>query len=65
MPSQELVSALVSQDCCEGEVLRIGIPLERLGIDGQQVFFHLASSTILCATRPAVDVAVLNLPDEA
>src|SRR5437870_2224849 len=59
MPSQKLMSALVSQDCCEGEILRVGIALERLGMDGQQVLFRRAAPAVLRAARLAVDVAVL------
>jgi hypothetical protein len=59
------MAPLVSDDGREGEVLRVGVALERLGKDRQQVFFGRTALAVLSAARPAVNMAVLDASDEA
>ncbi|MBI3412415.1 MAG: hypothetical protein HY040_29190 [Planctomycetes bacterium] len=48
----------------EGEILRVGIALKRLGIDGQEIRFLRAAATILGASRLAVYMAVFDFTHE-
>jgi hypothetical protein len=57
---EKLMAALVSRDRCEGEVVGVGVALERLGRDGQQILIRRAAPAVLRAARRAVNRAVLD-----
>ena len=65
MPGQDLVAAFVGDHRFEREIFRVGIPLKRLRINGQQVRSWRAATTILGAARLAVNVAILDAPDKS
>jgi hypothetical protein len=48
----------------EAKILRIGIALERFGIDGKQVLFGSIPPTVLGAARLAVNVPIFYASDE-
>jgi hypothetical protein len=58
------MAALVGDHRFKGKILRIGVALERLGIEGQQILFGCGAPAILRAARLAVNVAILDAPDK-
>src|SRR5260370_23049490 len=46
---QDLMAALVGDHRFEGKILRVGIPLERFGIDGEQIVFGRVAPAVLRA----------------
>ncbi len=65
MSSQELMASLVSQDRYKGEIFRVGIALECLSIDSQQVLLPGASLPGLRTACLAVDMSVLDVSHES
>jgi hypothetical protein len=62
--SQDLMAAFVGNHRCQGKILRVGVALERFGIDGQQVLVGAAAAPVLRAAGLAVNVAVFDVSDE-
>ena len=61
---QDLMAAFVGDHHFEGKILRVGIPLERFGIDGEQIIFGRVAPAALRAAGLAVDVAKLDATDK-
>jgi hypothetical protein len=58
------MAAFVGDHRFKGKILRIGIALERLGIDGEQIFFGCVAPAVLCPACLAVNVPLLDATDE-
>jgi len=65
MLHQQLVPALVRDDCVQREIQRICVALKRLGVDCQQIHGRLAAAAVLGATALAVNMPILDPPDES
>ena len=60
MAGQDLVPAFVGDHRFEREIVRVGVPLKRLCINGQQIRLCRTAATVLGAARLAVDVTILD-----
>jgi hypothetical protein len=52
MAAQQLMTALVRKDGCQRKVLRIGISLERLGINNQQIMLGQGGTFPILSCNP-------------
>ena len=65
MARQQLVTALMSQDRFQREILRVRVAIKRLSVNGQQILSRRRAPAVLRAARLAVNVAVLNAPNKS
>ena len=56
--------ALVGDHGFEAEVVRVGIALEGFGVDCQQILACQPATTVLGTAGLAVNMAILDAPDE-
>jgi len=59
------MAALMGNHRFEGKIFRIGIALECLCIDGEQITFRRVAPPVLCASRLAVNMPILDAANEA
>lgn len=57
--------AFVGDHRFERKIIRIGIALERLCINGEQIVFSGVAATVLRASGLTVNVPILDIPDES
>ena len=64
MTNQHLMSAFVSNDRVKGEFGWIRVSVERLRVDREKVMLGDDRLTVLCSTRLAVHMAIVDPPDK-